>query len=86
MHKSLFLEEITMEKRIVLKRLTDNSYLSVADECSKSMLPDCKYTFRAYNPYKVVRFNTEEESLAAYADYRKHNCVEDVQIINIICA
>lgn len=73
-----------MKKRIVLKRLRDKSYLSLADESSKSMLPDCKYTFRAYDPFKVVKFDSEEDALNAYADFCKHHCVENVQIMSII--
>lgn len=73
-----------MKKRIVLKRLSDRCYLSFADECSKSMLPDCKYTFRAYAPFKIVKFDSEEEAIKAYADFCKHHCVENVQLISII--
>lgn len=75
-----------MCNQIVLKRLTDEKYLSSADICSKTIFPDCKYVFLPYDFFKIVRFNSEKDAIEAYADYCKYHNVEDVQMIYIISA
>lgn len=73
-----------MNKRVVLKRLRDSYYFSIADQSVPNIIPDCKYTFIPYDPFRIIKFDSEKEALTAYDEYCKHHCFEDIQIINII--
>lgn len=74
-----------MDKKVVLKQLTADKYLSLkSDAEQENSLSLSKYTFHPYNWMKIARFDTEEEAMNAFADFCRYDkSVTDVALVSV---